>query len=95
MFSLATLVYINEYKAQSNCNQDPTFRHSSLVSSSGVHINMSNHALNRNYGAWHINMSNHALNRNDGAWHINMRNHALNRDDGAYLSEEYVHLIGR
>jgi hypothetical protein len=63
MFSLATLVYINEYKAQSNCNQDPTFRHSSLVSSSGVHINMSNHALNR--------------------------------DDGAYLSEEYVHLIGR
>ena len=35
MFSLATLVYINEYKAKSNCNQDPTFRHSSLVSSSG------------------------------------------------------------
>jgi hypothetical protein len=58
MFSLATLVYINAYKAQSNCNQDPTFRHSSLVvSSSGVHINVSNHALNRNDGAWHINMS--------------------------------------
>jgi hypothetical protein len=28
IFSLANLVYINEYKAQSNCNQDPTFRHS-------------------------------------------------------------------
>jgi hypothetical protein len=36
MFSLATLVYVNEYKVQSNCNHDPTFRHSSLVSSSGV-----------------------------------------------------------
>jgi hypothetical protein len=36
MFSLATLVYINEYKALSNCNQDRMFRHSSLVSSSGV-----------------------------------------------------------
>ena len=33
---LATLVEINDYKAQSNCNQDPTFRHSSLVSSLGV-----------------------------------------------------------
>jgi hypothetical protein len=31
MFPLATLVYINEYKTQSNCNQDPTFRHSSPV----------------------------------------------------------------
>jgi hypothetical protein len=29
------------------------------------------------------------------AWHINTSNHALNRDDGAYLSEEYMHLIGR
>jgi hypothetical protein len=27
---------LNYYKAQSNCNQDPTFRRSSLVSSSGV-----------------------------------------------------------
>ena len=34
VFSLATPVYIHEYKAQSNCNQDPTFRHSSLVSAS-------------------------------------------------------------
>ena len=29
MFSLATLVSINEYKAQSNYFHDPTFRHSS------------------------------------------------------------------
>jgi hypothetical protein len=35
-FSLATLVFINEWKTQSNCIHDPTFRHSSLVSSSGV-----------------------------------------------------------
>jgi hypothetical protein len=34
--SLATLALINDYKAQSYCNQDPTFRHSSLVSSSGL-----------------------------------------------------------
>ena len=34
MFTLTTPVYIHEYKAQSNCNQDPTFRHSSLVSAS-------------------------------------------------------------
>ena len=34
MFSLATPVYIHEYKAQSNCNQDQAFRHSSLVSAS-------------------------------------------------------------
>ena len=27
---------LNDYKAQSNCNQDPAFRHSSLVSSLGV-----------------------------------------------------------
>jgi hypothetical protein len=33
MFSLATLVLINECKAQLNCIHDPTFRHSSLVSS--------------------------------------------------------------
>jgi hypothetical protein len=36
MFSLATQVLINECiqcKAQSNCIHDPTFRHSSLVSS--------------------------------------------------------------
>ena len=36
MFTFAILVYINEYKAQSNCNQDPTFRHFILVPSSGV-----------------------------------------------------------
>ncbi len=30
---LATLVLQNECKAQSNCVHDPTFRHSSLVSS--------------------------------------------------------------
>jgi hypothetical protein len=31
------------------------------------------------------------------AWHINMSNHALNwyEYDCAYLSEEYMHLIGR
>ena len=34
MFSLATPVYIHEYTAQSNCDQDPTFPHSSLVSAS-------------------------------------------------------------
>ena len=34
MFSLATLVLINECKAQSNYIHDPTFQHSSLVSSS-------------------------------------------------------------
>ena len=34
MFSHATPVYIHGYKAQSNCNQDPTFPHSSLVSAS-------------------------------------------------------------
>jgi hypothetical protein len=28
-------------------------------------------------------------------WHINTSNHALNRDDCAYLTEEYMHLIGR
>jgi hypothetical protein len=36
IFSLATLVLINECKAQLNCIHDPTFRQPSVVSSSGV-----------------------------------------------------------
>ena len=36
VYSLATLFFINECKAPSNCIHNPTFRHSSLVSSSGV-----------------------------------------------------------
>ena len=33
---LVTLVCKNKYRAPSRCIHDPTFRHSSLVSSSGV-----------------------------------------------------------
>ncbi len=48
---LVTLVCKNKYRAPSRCIHDPTFRHSSLVSSSGVMktLDLSVETLGREY----------------------------------------------
>ena len=109
MYALRTYFYINEYKTQSNCNQDPvkTNQKTHVVysipcgdcekekSALAEHVCGTKHKI-----AWEnskvITTKNlYGQRRCLVAWHINMSSHALNRDDGAYFPEEYMHLIGR
>ena len=110
MFLLATLVLINECKAQWNCIHNPTFRHSTPEYFIMGDLKSQHTTFLQPWANVICQPDGYILNFFLQISAVKacllislyftllgniLSNHALKRDDSAYLPQKYIHLVGR